>query len=184
MRMGCGAARLSAVSLYGALLCAVALLSSAEVAAQQSRSGPNARFPGSAVVTVGEDEYTIRIECRVQGQPEAGFTTEPNRVTREETGGKYNMVTLRLRPWQDTQDVIVSLQNFVAWMPAPASAGGTLSLELDMSPASVMRNNAPVAITYDRWQSGDRPPGQSGVKFEANCSQRDPEAPSFRKLPG
>ena len=151
---------------------------------QQSRGGPNARFPGSAVVTVGENEYTIRIECRVQGQPEAGFTTEPNRITREETGGQYNMVTLRLRPWQDTQDVIVSLEGYVAWIPAPASAGGTLSLELEMSPASVVRNNAPVALTYDMWQSGDRPPGRDGVKFAADCSQRDPEAPSFRKLPG
>lgn len=164
-------------------LCAI-LLAPGQAAAQQGRSAPNARFPGSAVVTVGDDEYTIRIECRVQSRPELGFTTEPDRITREETGGRYNMVTLRLRPWQDTNDVLVSLENYVAWLPAPASTGGVLTLEVDLSPASMMRDGAAVALTYDMFSSGDRPVGQEGVQFRADCNQRDAEAPSHRKITG
>ena len=49
--------------------------------------------------------------------------------------------------------------------------------------ASMVRDNMPVALTYDTWKGGDRPPGLEGVQFEANCGFRDPEAPAHRRLP-
>lgn len=153
----------------------------AQASGRQADSAPDERHPGSAVVTVGDSEYLIRVECRVRGRPEAGFTTEPNRITREQTN-RSNMVTLRLRPWQDTKDVIVSLDGFVAWMPTPGSSAGVLRLELAMSPTSVMRDGSLVALTYDMWQRGDRPPGRDGVKVAVNCLTRDPSAPAFRKV--
>lgn len=153
----------------------------AQASGRQAGSAPDERHPGSAVVTVGDSEYTIRVECRVRGQPEAGFTTEPNRITREQTN-RSNMVTLRLRPWPGTKDVIVSLDGFVAWMPTPTSSAGVLTLELAMSPASVVRDGSPVALTYDMWQRGDRPAGRDGVKLVINCLTRDPNAPAFRKV--
>ena len=139
-------------------------------------------FDGSAVVTVDDSEYKIRIQCDTFARPELGFATEPNRVTREATGGQGNTVGLRLRPWKETGDVMVTLERYVAWIPQPTSTGGVLSLTIDMSPASVMRDNMPVLLTYDMWKSGDRPPGRDGVQFEANCTLRDPEAPSYRKV--
>lgn len=161
-------------------LVAAALLP-ADLLARQGSESRGDRFPGSAVVTVEQNEYLIRIECRVQGRPEAGFNTEPNRITREQTGGRYNMVALGLRPWQDTGDVVVSLDRFVAWMPVPTSVGGLLSLELTMSPTTVTRDGAPALVTYDMWQSGDRPPGREGVRVQVDCNARDPEAPAIRK---
>lgn len=137
---------------------------------------------GSAVVRVDEGEYKILIQCDDASRPELGFSTEPNRITRAATGGRYNMVNLRLRRWKDTGDVIVSFDRYVAWIRQPGSASGTLSLKLDMSPTTVLRDNMPVAVTYDMWTGGDRPPGQSGVEIEAQCGKRDPEAPSFRRI--
>lgn len=139
-------------------------------------------FDGSAVVRVNDGEYKILILCEDASSPELGFLTEPNRVTRANTGGRYNMVNLRLRDWKDTSDVVVTLNRNVAWLPKPTSVGGKLSLKFDMSPASVLRDNMPVALTYDMWNSGDRPPGYGGVEIEAQCGARDPEAPSYRKV--
>ena len=41
----------------------------------------------------------------------------------------------------------------------------------------------PVVLTYDEWIAGNRPAGLEGVVISANCAQRDPAAPAFRKLP-
>jgi hypothetical protein len=115
-------------------------------------------------------------------RPESGFSTEANRITREETG-RSNMVNLRFRQWQDSGDVAVSLEGFVAWIPKPSSPGtGTLAVTIDMSPVSIVRDNGPVLLTYEMWQSGDRPTGREGVHFEATCNKRDPEAPSHRRI--
>ena len=77
---------------------------------------------------------------------------------------------------------MISLEGYVAWIPQPASNGGTLSLRLDMSPITVVRDGTPVLLTYDMWTDGDRPPGREGVEFEAQCGQRDPDAPSYRRI--
>ena len=140
------------------------------------------RSEGTAVVRFNDAEYMIPIECDDPTRPERGFSTEPNRVTRERTR-RTSMVNLRVRPWKESGDVIVTLDRYVAWIPSPATTGGVMSVELDMSTASIVRDNLPVAVTYDMWVGGDRPLGLAGVQFEANCSHRDPEAPSYRRLP-
>ncbi len=169
--------------LFVAALCTV-LLTPAFLIGQQNRAERPEPVPGSATVWVGDAEYKIRIECDVASQPELGFTTEPNRITRRDTGGQYNMVNLRLRPWKETGDVMVTLEGTVAWLPRPTSSGGVLAMQVDLSPASIMRDGTPVLLTYDMWNAGDRPPGRDGVRFEANCADRDPEAPAYRKIPG
>jgi hypothetical protein len=136
---------------------------------------------GSAVVRVEDAEFKILIRCDDASRPELGFSTEPNRITRAANGGRYNMVNLRLRTWKDTGDVLITLDGYVSWIPQPASKGETLSLQLDMSPLKVVRDNTPVLLTYDMWTSGDRPPGRKGVEIEAQCGKRDPEAPSYRR---
>lgn len=162
-------------------LVAVFLARPGALAAQDPTPSESARFPGSAVVVVDDNEFLVRLECRVEGRPEAGFITEANRITRQETG-RSNMVALRLRPWQDTDDVVISLEGWVAWMPRPVSVGGVLALEVDMAATTVVgADGTPVLTTYDMWQNGDRPPGRDGVRFEANCAERDPDAPAYRK---
>lgn len=140
---------------------------------------------GSAVVREkgGDGEFTIRILCEDASRPELGFFTEANRVTREATGGKTNGVSLRLRPWEDTGDVLITSPLGVAWIPRPTSTGGVLSLSVDVVPASFMEDNALVAMTYDLWTAGKRPDGGGTLEFEANCASRDPDAPSYRRLP-
>lgn len=164
------------------MLTACTLLRPAAASARQDQAERDDRFPGFAVGAVEDSEYLIRIESRVQRSPEAGFITEANRITCRKTGGRYNMVTPRMRPWQDSGDSIVSFEGYVAWIPTPGSAAGVLSLTLDMAAASVVRDGTPVVVTYDIWRDGDRPAGADGVQFEANCSTRDPEAPRFRKI--
>jgi len=44
------------------------------------------RSAGTAVLHVGENEYTIPIECDDASRPELGFSTEPSRITKEATG--------------------------------------------------------------------------------------------------
>ncbi len=146
----------------------------------QDRTRPTL-YEGSAVVRVEENEYTVRILCNDASRPELGFTTEANRLTRKATG-RSNMVGLKLRPWKDTGDVIITLNRYVAWMPQPTAMGGTLSITLNMSPVSQIKDHMPVLLTYDRWTNGDRPPGVTGVEFEARCVDRDPKAPAFRQL--
>jgi hypothetical protein len=136
---------------------------------------------GTAVVTVEDKEYTIPIICRDAAKPELGFSTEPSRVTREATG-RSSLINLRVRPWKDTPELVISLDRYVAWVPSKPSSGGELEMELDMSPASFLRDNLPVALTYDLWTEGERPPGLTNVRFRATCSYRDPEAPGFQKL--
>ena len=160
----------------------VALTSPAEVAAQAGVAF-NARHPGSAVVTDGEHEFLIRIECRTPSRPELGFTTEPNRITREETG-RSNGAVLRLRPWEDTGDVIVNLGANVAWIPAPSSSGGVVSLELELYPAAFQRNGERVLFSYDMWKAGERSGEPARARFRADCSTRDPQAPAYRRLSG
>ncbi|MDH3733218.1 MAG: hypothetical protein OEU54_06765 [Gemmatimonadota bacterium] len=139
---------------------------------------------GSAVVRVADGEYTITILCDDASRPELGFTTEANRVTRAATG-RRNMVSLRVRPWKDTSDIQVTLEGgtaWTAWMPQPPSAGGILTMDVVLRPVSFVKDNMPGLLTYEMWQSGDIPEGERQVEFEANCSARDPEAPSYRKL--
>lgn len=140
---------------------------------------------GSAVVREkdGDSEVLIRILCDEASLPEAGFTTEANRLTREETG-RSNMASLRLRPWQDTNDVLITSDWGVAWIPRPVSASGVLDMEVEVRPPIVIRNATPVALTYDMWKAGDVADERNVIQFQANCSVRDPEAPAFRKLPG
>lgn len=158
-----------------ATLMAIGLTASA-VAAQ--------RFEGTAIVRVDDDEYTIPIECDDSARPELGFSTEPSRITRERTG-RTSGVNLRLRGWPDQPgETVVTLDRYVVWTAQPSSAGGTLSMTLDMSPVSVVRDGVPALLTYDMWTAGDRPTGISGVYVEAQCTSRDPEAPSYRKIPG
>lgn len=139
------------------------------------------RSVGTAVVRVDATEYTIPIECDDPARPELGFSTEPARVTREATG-RSSLVRLRVRQWQDTSELVISLDRYVAWVPRPSSAGGILAMEFDMSPASFQRSGLPVALTYDLWTNGERPPGLEGVRFEANCSFRDPAAPTSKRI--
>jgi hypothetical protein len=159
---------------------AVSLLTPAVLSAQE-RPEPH---PGSAVVREkgGDSEALIRLLCDEASRPEAGFTTEPNRVTRAETG-QSNMASLRLRPWQDTDEVLVTSTWGIAWIPRPASSGGILSMELEVVPPGFVRDGMPVNVTYDMWKAGDLPPERATVQFEANCSTRDPEAPAYRKVP-
>lgn len=141
------------------------------------------RFEGSAVVRAADTEYVIPIVCDDASRPELGFSTEPARLTREAIG-RSSGVNLRLRRWQNGPESVVTLDRYVAWIPTPASRGGILELVLAMSPASVVRDGIPVTMTYDMWAAGDRPPGIDGVHIEANCSARDPEAPTTRRLTG
>lgn len=139
------------------------------------------RFAGTALVRTSDAEYKIPIECNDAAKPELGFSTEPARVTREATG-RTSGVRLTARPWQDTEYLVVTLDRYVAWVPTQSAHGGVLSMTLDMSPASTVIDGIPQTLTFDEWMAGNRPAGLSDVMFEADCSQRDPEAPAYRKL--
>lgn len=137
---------------------------------------------GSAIIRAGADEFLIRILCDDRLRPELGFTTEANRITRAETG-TTNMVTMRLRQWKDTGDVLITIDGSgLAWVPTPSGAGGVLSMDVVLRPGTVMRNREPVLVTYDMWKAGELPEGEKPFHFEANCAQRDPESPAYRKL--
>ncbi len=160
---------------------ALALLVLPTVEASAQANPGDTLYEGAAVVRYEDNEYTIPIECDDASRPELGFNTEPNRTTRERTG-RTSMVNFRLRPSGEPDESIVSFERYVAWIPQPTSAGGVLSMSLDLSPITVFRNGAPVLLTRDMWLDGDRPAGISGVEIEAQCTTRDPEAPSFRKI--
>lgn len=136
---------------------------------------------GTAIIRIDDGEYTVPIVCDDTLRPANGVYTEPQRITRERTG-RGSGVRLTIRPWKDTSDVVVSLDQYVAWMPAPASADGTLDITLAMSPASSMRDGVPTALTYDDWIAGDRPPGVDNVRIEVDCRAANPDAPAYRKL--
>lgn len=141
-----------------------------------------AMHPGSAVVVSGTDEYTIRILCDDASRPERGFSTEPNRVTRAETGGRINGVNLRLRPWKDSGDVLISLDGAgQAWVPRPPSAGGLLEVGVALRPVTYLKDGVPTLVSYEMWKAGDVPPDEQQVSFKANCTTRDPAAPAYRK---
>ncbi len=174
--------RRSRLALAGAL--GMGLVLPTGLDAQEPAPRESDRFPGSARIVVDDNEFLVRLECRVQGRPEAGFITEANRITRGETG-RSNAVSLRLRPWQDTDDVVVSLEGWVAWMPRPTSVDGVLELTVDMAAVSEMRaDGTTVLTTYDMWNAGERPEGRDGIWFEANCAERDPAAPAFGRRGG
>lgn len=139
------------------------------------------RHKGTAVVVVEDKEYTITIECEDALRPEAGFSTEPGRVVREQTG-RNNPARLTVRQWQDSGDLVVTLDRYVAWVPAPSSVDGVMSMTIDMSPSSSLKDGIPVTMTHDQWVSGDRPAGVSGVRIVADCKRRDPDAPSYRVI--
>lgn len=138
---------------------------------------------GVATVRVAQTEYTIPLLCDDAQRPEMGFSTEPGRVTRERTG-QSSGVNLRLRTWQDTDLVVVSLDRYVTWMPRPTSVAGVLSVETGMSPVTIMQDGAPVAYTYDMWNSGDRPVGLESMSVEARCGLPQPATPAVRNIGG
>lgn len=138
------------------------------------------RVAGTATIRADGTEYVIPIECRDAARPELGFSTEPARITRE-ARGRTSPVRLEVRRWQDTDEIVVTLDRYVAWAPMPSSSSGVLTMDLEMSPASSVQNGLPVLLTYDRWTSGERPTG-TGIHFEATCRFRDPAAPSSRRV--
>ncbi len=137
---------------------------------------------GTAIVRADDQEYTLPIVCDDTLHPENGLYTEPQRITRERTG-RASGVRLTIRPWKDTSQLVVSLGRYVAWVPTPTSGDGKLVMTLAMSPASSPRDGIPVALTYDQWMAGDRPPGLDDVRIEADCRTLNPDAPAYRKLP-
>ena len=158
------------------------LLAPATAEAQSTVRSP--RSEGSAIVRVDEGEYTITILCDDASRADLGFTTEANRITRAATG-RRNMVSLRVRPWKDTDDIQITLEGgtaWTAWIPKPSSARELLSLDVVLRPVSYVRDNMPGLLTYEMWKSGDISEGERELEFEANCSVRDPDAPSYRKL--
>ncbi len=165
------------------VVCAALLLAPSALVAQAGSR--RSLSEGSAVVRTDDSEYTITILCDDPMRPELGFTTEANRITRPATG-RNNQVNLRVRPWKDTDDINVTLEGgtvWTAWTPQPSSAGGMLSMDIVLRPASFVTDATPGLLTYDMWKSGDFPEGERLVQFKATCSARDPEAPSFRKIP-
>ena len=119
------------------------------------------RSPGTAVIVVDQREYTIPIECNDPADASKGFSTDSSRITRERTG-RTSGVRLIVRPWKETDEVVVTLDRFVAWLPGSVFAGSPVEASIDLSPASVIRDNLPVTITYDMWTAGDRPEGSPG----------------------
>lgn len=154
----------------------MALLLTASYAQAQGQD----RFEGSAMIRTDQMEYVIPILCDDASRPALGFFTEPSRATREATG-RPSPVNLRLRQWQDSAELVVTLDRYVAWIPIPETQGSVLSLSIAMSPASVVRDGIPVTLTRDMWASGDRPEGID-VAIEANCQSRDPAAPASCRL--
>jgi hypothetical protein len=90
-------------------------------------------------------------------------------------------VRLTVRPWKETSYLIISLDRYVAWIPSQSATGGALRMTFDMSPLSILVDGTHKLLTYDEWMAGNRPAGLEGVTFEANCRERDPNAPAFRK---
>ena len=145
-------------------------------------AGAQDRVKGTAKITVGDDEYLIPIECNDARRPGRGVFTEPARITKERTG-RSSGVRLTMRPWQDTDDVIITLDKYVAWVDAPLGSGGVWNvLKLDMSPASRVVNGVPTPLSYEDWKNRDRPEGLDDVTIRADCRSRDAEAPAYRKL--
>lgn len=174
----------SAATIAIVLILWVSTPAGAQERAGAERAERRELHPGSALVRRqgGDSEALIRILCDEAGRPEAGFTTEANRVTRADTGGKYNRTSLRLRPWKDTDDVLITTDWGIAWVPRPGSAGGVLSMDLEVRPNQVQREGRPVLVTYDMWKAGDIPAERTVVEFEADCATRDPAAPTWRRL--
>ena len=140
-----------------------------------------ARTPGTAVLTVGSDVYSLVIECDDAAQPEAGFSTLPSRLMRERHG-RTNGANVRLRAW-DEREVVVSVDRFVAWLPTPSAQGDTLRLQLAMSRNSELRDKRPVLMTHERWQAGERFGAPQSVSLKAWCGSVADDAPSYRRRP-
>ena len=137
---------------------------------------------GTATVRVDQNEYIIPIECDDAKKPMLGLNTEPARITKKRTN-RTSGVRLNIRPWKDTDDLIVTLDRYVAWVSSPPGAGGVLNiLQLDMSPISRVVEGIPTLLSYEDWENGERPEGLNDVYIHADCRSRDPEAPSFRKI--
>lgn len=136
---------------------------------------------GTAIVRTDVTEYLIPIVCRDSAQATAGFSTEPSRVTRAATG-RSSLVRLTVRHWKDTGELLITLDRYAAWVMAPASTGSRFEIALDMSPSSFQRDGLPVTLTHDLWTAGERPDGLKNVHIEADCSARDPDAPSSRRI--
>ena len=127
-----------------------------------------------------DQEHLLPIECRDAGDPAAGISTEPARITRTWTNQRSSE-RFNLRPWKNGTHAVVSLGKYIAWIPTPAAEGPILKLTLEMSPASSLVNGIPRAMTFDRWMAGDRSEALT-VSIEANCATRDPATPRFRRI--
>ena len=95
---------------------------------------------GKAVVLTDDGEYTVLIECD-QDRPEHGFRTRPNRVTREATG-QNNPINVRLRDWQDTDTVVLSVDGEAVRKLRPTTSGRLDKLEREMSPHEARQGDA------------------------------------------
>ena len=136
---------------------------------------------GSAVIVVDDSEYTIPILCHSATDVMAGFFTQANRITREQTG-RSSMVNLRLDPTDHDNEVRVQLDRYVAWVSVNGAAN-PYAVTLDLANSMDVSAGTPKPVTREDWYNGTRPEGLEGVQIEARCDQRDPEAPKFRKIP-
>ena len=168
-----------------AVMMAVVLGSAVPLQAQPNRDSdrPRPEAEGSAIIRVDEAEYTIPIVCFDAADVGAGFSTEPSRITRERVG-RSSGVNLRAGPVPDhPEQIVINLDRFVAWIDRPTAAP-VLTMELDMSPVTRVVDGVPTLLKRDEWVAGDRPEGVTGAWFEARCDERDPDAPSFRRIGG
>jgi hypothetical protein len=159
-------------------LAALLFLGPSAVAAQDR---PRDDAEGSAVIQVGDQEYTIPILCDDATSAAAGFITEPSRVTRERTG-RSSLVNLRARPVEGHDELIVTLDRYLTWIPSSAASGPSLEVEIDMGLITILRDNMPVLVTREMWANGEQGTEIEGVIIEARCDARDPAAPTSRRI--
>ena len=157
------------------------LIALACLLAVPARAGAQAGL-GTAVARVGDHDYTVIIECD-QSVPELGFRTQPNRLTREAIG-KSNPINIRLRRWEETDSLVLSVDKYVAWIPRPTSTAGLLEVTVEMSPNSEVRGGTPTLMTHDRWVAGERFEGGRSIRLRATCSAPAGAAPGTATVGG
>ncbi len=161
------------------VLPATLLLLGASTAAAQDRPRDDAE--GSAVVQLGGQEYTIPILCDDATSAAAGFITEPSRITRERTG-RSSPINLRARPVDGHDELIVTLDRYLTWIPSSATSGASLEAQIDMGPITILRDGLPVLVTREMWANGEQDTAVEGVLINARCDARDPAAPASRRI--
>lgn len=122
-----------------------------ERADRRARENPRPTVEGSAAVQIGEREYDLPILCYEQGQPAAGFVTDPGpkddrfrnliRLTGlARDGGEYKLVLTDGARWYATT------------LPSVSATAGVLNLSTTLQLAE-----------------SDK---ELGVDFQANCNFR------------